>query len=424
MKNTNALLITLLLICAGAEVVSQTKKNSKTKVQADAKATDYEVAVYYFPNYHPDATNDQWHGKGWTEWDVLKAAKPRFEGHDQPKVPAWGYFNEADPKWAAKEIDLAADHGVDVFIYDWYWYEKIAGGRYLHEQLENGFLKAPNKDRLKFALMWANHDWLNIQPATFTNQTEKLTDGEVSPETWNKIMDYVIATYFSQPNYWKLDSKPYFSIYEIGTFINGFGTLEKAVAALELFDAKTKAAGFPGLHLNVMAWGFTAGALSSFPWEKSLKNPDAIFKAIQASSVTSYCYVHHYSVPETQFPTMRYADALAANEKAWHEFTTQFSPAPYFPNASMGWDPSPRCIQSDRFQYKGYPWMQVFTDNTPQAFKEGLIKAKKYIDQSNSRHKVVTINAWNEWTEGSYLLPDTKNGTSYIEAIKDVFGDK
>src|SRR3954467_14435249 len=83
-----------------------------------AGTKDYEVAVYYFPNYHVDSINEKWHGKGWTEWDLVKIAKPRFEGHLQPKVPSWGYFNEADPAWAAKEINLAADNGIDVFIYD------------------------------------------------------------------------------------------------------------------------------------------------------------------------------------------------------------------------------------------------------------------------------------------------------------------
>ena len=136
----------------------------------------YEVAVYYFPNYHVDSINEKWHGKGWTEWDLVKAAQPRFEGHLQPKVPVWGYFNEADPKWAAKEIDLAADHGIDVFIYDWYWYETT--GQYLQEGLEKGFLKASNNKRLKFALMWANHDWMNIHPTPYTNVQEKLTDGQ------------------------------------------------------------------------------------------------------------------------------------------------------------------------------------------------------------------------------------------------------
>src|ERR1700733_7659924 len=80
----------------------------------------YVVAVYYFPDFHVDSVNEKWHGKGWTEWELVKAARPRFKGHHQPKVPAWGYFNEADPRWAAKEIDLAAANDIDVFIYDWY----------------------------------------------------------------------------------------------------------------------------------------------------------------------------------------------------------------------------------------------------------------------------------------------------------------
>src|SRR3954462_3729910 len=100
---------------------------------AQSYTKKYEVAVYYFPNYHMDSINERWHGKGWTEWDLVKIAKPRFKGHLQPKVPSWGYFNEADPRWAAKEIDLATDNGIDVFIYDWYWYEP--SGQYLQEGL-------------------------------------------------------------------------------------------------------------------------------------------------------------------------------------------------------------------------------------------------------------------------------------------------
>ena len=64
---------------------------------------EYEVAAYYFPNYHLDKTNEKWHGPGWNEWELLKAAKPRFEGHIQPRVPMWGYEDEADPEVMAKK---------------------------------------------------------------------------------------------------------------------------------------------------------------------------------------------------------------------------------------------------------------------------------------------------------------------------------
>ena len=105
-KLFSATAVLFLFMLKGAAQNTTTNKVKNEK--------QYEVAVYYFPNYHPDSINSRWHGKNWTEWEVVKAAKPRFKGHEQPKVPSWGYFNEADPKWAAKEIDLAADNGIDV----------------------------------------------------------------------------------------------------------------------------------------------------------------------------------------------------------------------------------------------------------------------------------------------------------------------
>jgi len=83
----------------------------------------YDIAVYYFPNYHhDDARNEARYGKGWSEWDLVKDAKPRFEGHAQPKIPLWGYTNESDPAVMEMKIDAASQYGVDVFIYDWYYY--------------------------------------------------------------------------------------------------------------------------------------------------------------------------------------------------------------------------------------------------------------------------------------------------------------
>lgn len=118
------------------------------------------LAVYYFPNYHTDARNEAVHGKGWTEWDLVKCAVPRFPGHEQPVVPLWGYGDEANPDVMAQKIDAAADSGIDAFVFDWYWYD----GPFLQRALDEGFLGAPNRKKLKFALMWANHSWRNIHP--------------------------------------------------------------------------------------------------------------------------------------------------------------------------------------------------------------------------------------------------------------------
>ncbi|HTJ14597.1 MAG TPA: glycoside hydrolase family 99-like domain-containing protein [Dinghuibacter sp.] len=386
----------------------------------NAQHRDYQVAVYYFPNYHPDSINAKWHGAGWTEWDVVKAAKPRFPGHEQPKVPTWGYFNEADPAWAAKEIDLAADNGIDCFIYDWYWYSNT--GQYLQEGLEKGFLKAPNRNRLKFAIMWANHDWLNIQPATFDNHRVALTQGEVSMGLWDTISTYIVNHYFKQPNYWLIDGKPYFSIYEIVTFINGLGGTDSARKAIALLDAKTRAAGFPGVHLNIMSWMLNPGFLRQIAGPARPADVQALLNSLSAESVSTYCYIHHYNgVGRDGFPTVPVEKPFADMKKYWYDFVARYPDVLYTPNISMGWDASPRCMQSDRFAPHDYPWTPVFAGTTPQAFESQLREARAFLDKYNPKHKIVVINAWNEWTEGSFLLPEKKYGDGYLKAIKAVF---
>src|SRR5687767_6549852 len=164
-----------------------------------------QVAVYYFPNWHPSQRNNNYYGLGENEWKVVRAARPRFPGHQQPKVPAWGYEDEALPENMSKKIAAAADHGVNAFIFDWYWYD---AGPMLHEALEHAFLQAPNRSRLKFAIMWANHD-------------------PVTRATFKAAVDHCVAAYFNHPSYWQVDDKPYFSIYEFHTLIKGLGGLEE-----------------------------------------------------------------------------------------------------------------------------------------------------------------------------------------------------
>jgi hypothetical protein len=353
---------------------------------------------------------------------VLKAAKPRFPGHEQPKVPSWGYFNEADPNWAAKEIDLAADNGITCFIYDWYWYSNT--GQYLQQGLEQGFLKAPNRNRLKFALMWANHDWLNIQPATYDNGRVALTRGAVSMSLWDTISTYIVEKYFKQPNYWKIDGKPYFSIYEIVTFINGLGGIDNARAAIELLDTKTKKAGFPGVHFNIMSWMINDDLVKKIIGPNPPANARAMVQALPCESVSTYCYIHHFTnLEKAGFPTVTYDQAFATAKEYWKKFRADYPDILYTPNVSMGWDASPRCMQSDKFQPHEYPWTPVFVGGTPEKFKTALREAKKFLDEYNPKHKILVLNSWNEWTEGSYLLPEKKYGDAYLKAIKAVYGN-
>jgi hypothetical protein len=388
------------------------QNNSSSTTTSKSASSPIEVLAYYFPQYHRDPRNDRLHTPGWTEWDLLREAKPRTPGHRQPITPAWGEFDESNPVWTAKEINLAADHGLTGFIYDWYWYE---GAPFLNGALERGFLQAPNRSRLKFALMWANHDWLNLFPNKAGQKPPLMMPGATSRESFERMCDYVIEHYFHEPNYLTVDGAPYYSIYELGTLIQGLGGLEATLDALEGFRAKVKAAGFPDLHLNAVVWG-----VAVLPSEVKLENPTEAIKRLNFSSGTSYTWIHHFSLNDHAAPTRPYADAAERNYALWDENLDKFG-VPYHPNVSVGWDSSPRTQQDVPFEVGPYPWCAWLEGNTPAAFGEALTRAKTYLERDEVRQKILTVNAWNEWTEGSYLLPDTVYGTQHLEAIRDVF---
>ncbi|MCL4505413.1 MAG: glycoside hydrolase family 99-like domain-containing protein [Chloroflexi bacterium] len=371
-----------------------------------------QVCVYYFPNYHVDPRNELIHGRGWTEWELVKTARPRFPGHQQPRIPAWGYEDEADPGVFQRKIAAAADHGVSSFIFDWYYYND---GPFLQRGLEQGYLQADNNRRLKFALMWANHDWVDIHPARHNERPRLLYPGAITRATWERMTDYVVTHYFTHPSYWLIDGRPYFSIYELYRLIDGLGGIAQTQQAIASFRAKTRAAGFPDLHLNGVVWG-----VQVLPQETRLTNPAEIAAAMQLDSISSYVWIHH--VPLPQFPLTSYETVKTVAVKSWHELAGRFS-KPYYPNVTMGWDSSPRTYQDGPYGNYGYPYMPSLCGNTPAAFKQALLDARTFLSSRPDNQQILSINAWNEWTEGSYLEPDTVNGMAYLEAIRDVFGD-
>jgi hypothetical protein len=375
-----------------------------------AIAGDYEVAVYYFPNYHPDAKNQRRYGKGWTEWELVKTAHPRFPSHRQPKVPAWGYTDESRPEVMERKIAAAASHGITCFLYDWYWHES---GPFLDRGLEKGFLKASNRNRIRFALMWANHDWVELFRARADGTRPLHYPGAVTRAAFRKLTDHAIRNYFTQPNYWRIDGKPYFSIYELMTFVKGMGGMAPAREALQEFRERVRQAGLPGLHLNAIDWGVNPKGLA--------KDRDEMIAALGIDSVTSYCWIHN--VPLRSFPATSYSAWREESTGKWDEIKARFG-VPYFPNVSMGWDSSPRTEQNVDYRPLGYPYTAVTVDNTPAEFRKALEAAKAFLDRTPSAQRIMTINAWNEWTEGSYLEPDTVDGVGYLEAIRAVFGAK
>jgi len=370
----------------------------------------YQIGAYCFPNYHVYPRNEEGHGKGWTEWELVKRAEPRFPGHYQPRRPLWGYEDESDPRVFARKIDAAADHGLTHFLFDWYWYDD---GPFLARCLEQGFLRAPNASRLGFALMWANHDWVEIHPAKLNTTPPVLYKGAVTRATFDGMTDYIISKYFSHPSYWKIDGAPYFSIYELYRLVQGLGGVDPARQALGEFRRKTKAAGFRDLHLNAVTWG-----VQILPGEQQIKEPAKLLSHLEFNSGTSYVWIHHAQLPD--FPVTAYAYAAKKAQEYWQRASGEIG-LPYHPNVTMGWDSSPRTCQSDVFTNKGYPFMPTLGGGTPEAFMAALEAVKRFLDSRPDQPRIFNINAWNEWTEGSYLEPDTVRRMGYLNAIRDVF---
>lgn len=382
--------------------------------QPRSQMTRPTVLAYYFPDWHPDPRNARWFGEGWDEWILLRAAQPRFEGHRQPRVPVLGYRNEADPANAEADIVLAVQHGVDGFLVDYYWYDD---GPYLSGALDEGLLGAPNSEDIVFALMWANHELVDIFPYADPGQdvARRLKDGAIDRAAFERMVDHIVERYFRRPNYLKVDGKPWFSIYEIGGLIEGLGGVEATIDALGWFRDRVVAAGFPGLHLDAVVWGF--GVL---PTAIAVEQPAALLQQLGVDSGTSYVWVHHADVDTYDFPR---GDVRRLQDEAFADYERLRAelPVPFHPNVTVGWDSSPRTAQNVPFVRGRYPFSPIW-DQTPEEFEAALVRAQAFIDEDPPSFPVLTVNAWNEWSEGSALLPDTDRGEAYLDAIRRVFG--
>jgi hypothetical protein len=446
--------------------------------QNDQKEGKYTVAIYYWPNFHPDNYHQSKKGQSWTEWEIVKNGKPKFDGHYQPKVPLWGYRDESDPKEMARSIDAMADAGIGAIIFDWYRYDdSINGGIMIEEALRKGFLEAPNRNRIKFALMWANHTYIDCHPFApgdnFGN-APVWRKGEVGRAAFEQHTQDAIQNYFTQPNYWKIDGCPYFSIYDLDKLISGLGGLAETRSALDNFRERTKKAGFPDLHLNIVDQGLgfpqvlekvKGQPIPGDPSRKVETMPDFLL-ALNTNSSTMYTWVHHLwpmlmkqavepgakTEGGTDSKAFGFSDDPAAQAKSaemqqnsaeTNEKTTLLDRAAqagvvavdyseygkqamtvrderpsalgvtYFPHVSMGWDGTPRNYS-----------MGIVLNNTPEKWRDFLAQTKEWLDKHPESKGIVTLNSWNEWVEGSYIEPDSVYGTSYLDAVKEVFGPK
>ncbi|MBR2939440.1 MAG: glycoside hydrolase family 99-like domain-containing protein, partial [Kiritimatiellae bacterium] len=364
---------------------------------ASAAAAQYDVAAYVWPAYQPEP---RWaeldiFPEGIGEWQNVKEAVPKWKGHVQPLEPLWGYENEADPAVVAKKIDAAVAHGVNVFIYDWYWY----GHRpFLESALDDGFLGAPNNGRMRFFIMWANHHvnklWDNrVADKRWSSPTWR---GWVSQEEFKELTWRWIEKYFRRGNYYRIGGRPVLMIYELKTFVDGVGGLANAMESVAYLRDACRAAGLGGVHLMTCDFGVKQ------EWVRAL--------GVESASIYNFV---HWSSP---YGNPDYSAWAERGAQRFVHAKAQLGVQCYFAHASVGWDTNPR--------YPAGSVQPTVLGSSPEKFEVALRRAKDWCDRNTPPGwpHLVTVNSWNEWTEGSYLEPDEQFGYGYLEAVRRVFG--
>ena len=402
-----------LFACAAALAVVGLVGVAWGAPERTAPKKDVEVVAVYYPHWHNYPKGIEWFGEKWKtgEWDFVKTARRLFPGHKQPLVPTPGYLDGANPKDVETEIALAANAGIDVFLWDYYWY----GGKVTQEEsIEQGFLKAKNRDRMKFALMWCYHERNDQFRPGLGPERRRLMSLDHTPEEFLGLIDHAIARYFNRPEYWRKDGKLFFSVYNAAYLLKTWGgDTAKVRAAMDEARRRVREAGLGELHLN---------AQNLQPAQVPLAVEMGFDSLTDYNLVASYApnYWKRYAAGERLFG---YDEIGAGIESRWKAM--QATALPYFPNVSTGWDSTPRCRLDAPVPWPKtaqYPYCATLTNNTPDRFEAYLRAAKAHVLADPKKPGVVYVNGWNEYTEGTYLLPNNFDSDGFLRAIAAVFG--
>ena len=393
--------LSLLVICTHYTAPAQNTAGAPNNA-----TPPIDVAAYFWPSLQNEARSREtlW-GDGIGEWEVIKQSEPRFEGHYQPRQPLNGYTLDDEPAVMEQQIEEATDHGVNVFIFDWYWY---GGEPFLEEALNDGFLQAKNKDDMRFYLMWANHDVPGNMWNPYRYQTDSLLyEGSVTQPEYEALVERIITNYFAQPNYYTIDNQPVFSLYSLEELIQSFTDVAGVKRALDYFEAEAVKAGFDGIHWQLVG---KYGPDNVPSLGEGYLNVAEVVEQLDANSVTMY------NMAGNEYRTGDYLPYLRKSLAMREQWDTAVS-VPFVPCVSVGWDNTPRYLEMGKEKI-------IYYHNTPASFGAGLLKAKQYVRDRPEQPPLIIINAWNEWVEGSYLRPDLLNGYGYLEEVKEMMREE
>ncbi len=348
----------------------------------DTKAV--RAICFYLPQFHAIPENDEWWGKGFTEWTNVKPAKPQFEGHYQPHVPDdfLGYYNLLEKETQRKQIELAKQYGIEGFCYYLYWF---SGQRLLEQPLDN--MLADKTLDLPFCVCWANENWSRRWDGL---DNDLLMVQDYSPEDDIAFIENT-SKYLKDERYIKINGKPLLMIYRPNLFPDMKATAKRWRKWCRENGVGEIYLAYPQSFESVPPEEYDFDAAVEFPPNKS--NPP--------------------NITEFQTPIVEDFQSTVYDWRVFVERSKSYKDVDYtlFRGLTPSWD------NTARKKNKG----TVFQNSCPKLFEQNAVDAFNEAKRSSNTkdEQIVFINAWNEWAEGAHLEPDQKYGYAWLQAIKN-----
>ena len=367
----------------------------------------------YLPQYHPIPENDEWWGKGFTEWMNVAKAKPLFRGHYQPRIPAdLGFYDLRLPEIREQQAQLAREAGLEGFCYYHYWF---GNGRQLLERPFNEVL-ASGKPDFPFCLCWANHDWTNKtwQKGNNFRRDSMIMKMEYDKEDYVRHFNYVLPA-FRDPRYITVDGKPLFAVWAPHH-------IPDAREFIDLWQQLARENGLPGIHFvghtDNAGKGLPGQAADYYSADKAKEYYQAVldlgFDAVMSSGYRRAVALLQGKTRmmwrmlsgKTFAPTYSKMDysRLMANY-----YVPEDAGENIYPTLLPQWDRTPRAGKNS----------EIVVDSTPDRFQETVETAIELIRQKEPEHQLLFLKAWNEWGEGDYVEPDQRFGHGWLDAIRN-----
>ena len=343
---------------------------------------DVRLIAFYLPQFHPIPENDQWWGKGFTEWTNVTRARPLFEGHYQPHLPSeLGFYDLRVPEVREEQARLAGEYGIHGFCYYYYWF----GGRRLLERPFEEVLASGQPD-FPFCLCWANETWTRRWDGS---DREVLMAQAHSEEDDARFVQSLFPA-FRDPRYIRVQGRPLLIVYRASL-------LPDPARTIATWARECRSAGISPPFL-LAALTFDVHDPKSYGFDGAVEFPPHQSRARRLTNALRLTDLPHEGY------VFDYADAARSYiDRPEPEY-------PLFRAVMTGWDNTPRR------QRRGY----VFLGATPERYGEWLAEA---VRQTRERHppdrRLVFINAWNEWAEGAHLEPDHRYKRAYLEATQE-----